>query len=224
VWNSPCLLCKGVAGLICVFVVFAQQPSPKEDGSIPSFGTTVVASSGLRGDIYLLPAGTDALPRFTHRQPVGTLYTTNLNIPPRDFREGFPGITDRVEWFAIDYTGRFWIEHPGRYRFALYSDDGSKLYLDRRLILDNDGVHLPSGCSATVELTSGIHTIRVSYFQGPRYHVALILAVARPGESWRIFDTRNFLPPVDMEQEATHSKESAKKPVRRIEGGSCGSQ
>ena len=25
------------------------------------------------------------------------------------FREGFPGITDRFEWFAIEYTGTFYV-------------------------------------------------------------------------------------------------------------------
>ena len=214
-----CSFCTGAAALVCVVLTLAQQPS-LESRSVPSFGTTVVASLGLRGEVYLLPVGTNALPRFRHRQPVGTIYTTSLNIPPRDFREGFPGLTDRIEWFAIDYTGRFWIEQAGRYRFALYSDDGSKLYLDHRLILDNDGVHPPSGCRATVEFTRGAHTIRVSYFQGPRYQVALILTVAKPGEPWRIFDTRDFLPPADAAG-ATNSGESSKKPVRKIEGGSC---
>lgn len=169
----------------------------------------------------MLPVGTDALPRFTHRQPVGTLYTTSLNIQPRDFREGFPGIIDRVEWFAIDYTGRFWIERRDRYQFALYSDDGSKLYLDHRLILNNDGVHPPSGCHATVELRRGVHTIRVSYFQGPRYQVALVLAVAKLGAPWHIFDTRDFLLPTDAAGEANNSGKSSKKLVRKIEGGNC---
>src|SRR5580658_1457173 len=27
----------------------------------------------------------------------------------QDYKQGFRGITRRTEWFAIDYTGRFWI-------------------------------------------------------------------------------------------------------------------
>jgi hypothetical protein len=212
-----------VAALAGVFLARAQAPSP-ESRSIPRFGTTVRASSGLRGEVYLLPVGTDSLPRFRHQQPVSTIYTTKLNVPPHDFREGFPGLTDRIEWFAIDYTGRFWIEHRGRYRFALSSDDGSKLYLDRHLMIDNDGLHPPSGCIALVELERGVHTIRVSYFQGPRYQVALILAVAKLGESWRVFDTRDFTPPTDLAGEETHAGEHTRKPVRKVEGGSCWAQ
>src|SRR5260370_27974768 len=42
---------------------------------------------------------------------------------PQDFLIGFPGITRRFEWFAVDYSGKFWIETPGLYRFRLVSDD-----------------------------------------------------------------------------------------------------
>ncbi len=80
---------------------------------------------------------------------MGTIYTTSLNVPPQDFEQGFPGVTNRFEWFAIDYSGRFWIENPGLYRFELTSDDGSKLYVDDRPVVDDDGAHPPQnrlGC------------------------------------------------------------------------------
>ena len=44
-------------------------------------------------------------------------------------------------------------------------------------------------------LESGVHRIRVSYFQGPREQVALVLKVAPPGEEFRIFSTDEFRPP-----------------------------
>ncbi len=45
-------------------------------------------------------------------------------------RLGFPGLTDRFEWFAMDYSGKFWIDRTGLYRFRLVSDDGAMLYVD----------------------------------------------------------------------------------------------
>jgi hypothetical protein len=197
------------------------QEAPPNRGSIPTFGTTVVVSSGLRGDVYLIPVDTDRLPRFKHLKPVGTIYTTTLDVPPTDFRQGFPGVTDRFEWFAIDYSGKFWIEQMGRYRFALTSDDGSQLYIDDRLIIDNDGIHPPSSCVASVELARGAHTIRVSYFQGPRYQVALILLVARPGDSWQLFDTTEFIPPSDSAASNISETDHHRKRVGRVEGGTC---
>jgi hypothetical protein len=47
-----------------------------------------------------------------------------------------------------------------------------------------------------VKLKAGVHDIQVSYFQGPRYQLALILAIApREEKDFRVFDMRKFLPP-----------------------------
>jgi hypothetical protein len=181
-----------IAASFCA--VRAQTPD-LPSAPITTFGVTVVDSVGLRGDIYLLRSNTEALPNFRKLKPVGSIYTSSLNIPPRSFREGFPAVTDRFEWFAIDYNGTFWIQDPGKYLFLLASDDGSKLYIDRKLVVDNDGVHAIQTEIGTVNLKPGPHQIRVSYFQGPREQVALVLGIARPGQQWRIFNTRDFLPP-----------------------------
>lgn len=159
----------------------------------------MVIPAGLRGDVYYIPPYTTKLPEFRWLKPVGSIYTTSLDVPPQNFLQGFPGVTERFEWFAIDYNGRFWIEKPGLYRFALTSDDGAMLYIDDELIVDNDGVHPPEVQRGRFRLTGGIHRIRVSYFQGPRDEVALILQVAGPGEEWRIFSTDEFKPPPNPE-------------------------
>jgi hypothetical protein len=178
----------------------AVSTEPAGDGVEARFGTTVVIPSGLRGQIYFLPDGTLTLPKFEKLEPVGTIYTNGLNIPPREFSEGFPGVTKRFEFFAIDYTGRFYVSKPGHYRFALASDDGSKLYIDGRLVIDNDGVHATLRMDTIVKLSGGIHHIRLSYFQGPRYEISLMLGVSGPGESGlRAFNTNEFRPPANPE-------------------------
>src|SRR5215831_19184956 len=177
-------------GLVLRSLTAQDQPSY-------TFGTTVVDLSGLEGRIYFLDPSTQKLPDFSHRHAVGSVYTTMLNVWPQPFSEGFPNITDRFEWFGIEYTGKFWVEIPGQYRFSLLSDDGAKLRIDGKLVINNDGVHAAFAASAAATLTRGSHSIRVDYFQGPRFTVALVLAIARPGEAWRIFDTRDFKPPND---------------------------
>lgn len=168
-----------------------------QDNPPYTFGTTVVSTTGFEGRIYLLKDRTSKLPRFDRMQSAGTIYTNTLNVWPQRFDEGFPGITDRIEWFAIDYHARFWIEREGEYRFSLLSDDGSRLSVDNKELVDNDGVHSASALSAKAVLTRGMHTIHVSYFQGPRFTVALVLAAAGPGAPWRIFNTDDFIPPVN---------------------------
>jgi hypothetical protein len=163
-----------------------------------TFGTTVTSSSGLRGDVYLLKPFTDQLPNFKRMKPVGSIYTTSLQIWPRSFEQGFPGVTNRFEWFAIDYNGRIWVETAGRYFFRLLADDGAKLYINDATVIDNDGIHPPATVEGSARLSRGVHKIRVSYFQGPRTNVALVLSVAGPDSTnWRIFDANHFLPPPD---------------------------
>jgi hypothetical protein len=196
-----------IAAIACLGLVLcrAQDLKPGQsptDGSIPTFGVTVVDNAGFRGQVYLIPEGSPWLPNFKKLKAIGTLYTSTLNIPSRDFTEGFPGITNRFEWFAIDYTGRFWIEKPGKYRFSLISDDGSKLYIDNKTVIDNDGEHGATEVTGTAKLSRGIHGIRVSYYQGPRAGIALIFRVAEPGDTeFRIFDMHEFRPPKGRDPE-----------------------
>jgi hypothetical protein len=181
--------------LCAIAVVCGTSFGQNTPEPVPTFGTTVVDTAGFRGTIYYLNPNTGILPdSFKRLKPKGTIYTRSLNVPPRHFTEGFPGVTKRFEWFAIDYTGAFWIERPGLYTFSLTSDDGSLLYIDDRLLIDNDRIHPPQTKDAQVELDRRAHTIRVSYFQGPRDEVALVLEVAGPGEALRVFSMDEFRP------------------------------
>ena len=183
---------------LCVIALWIAATAAGQE-PVASFGTTVVIPAGLRGQVYHIKHNTERLPDFSKLKPAGTIYTSSLNIPPQDFKQGFPGVTRRYEWFAIDYTGRFWIAKPGAYSFVLTSDDGAKLYIDDQVVVDNDGVHAPTDMSGSVALSEGIHRIRVSYFQGPRFLVALVLRVAPPEEPLRVFSTDEFKPPLHPE-------------------------
>lgn len=181
----------GLMACACAWSAQDEQP-------VAVFGTTVVIPSGLRGLVYHIHHGTKQLPEFEKMKPAGApIYTSSLNLPPQDFKQGFPGVTKRTEWFAIDYTGRFWITDPGRYTFALLSDDGAKLSIDDQLVVDNDGVHAPLEKTGAIELAAGIHRMRVSYFQGPKWQVALVLRVAGQGRELHVFSTDEFKPPPD---------------------------
>jgi len=132
------------------------------------------------------------LPKFGHMRPVGSIYTTSLNVWPRNFDEGFLNVTDQFEGFAIEYTGRFRLENSGHFGFSLLADNGAKLYLDNEVVNGNDGVHGARAVSGSATLTRGVHEIKVEYFQGPRFTVALVLAVSPPGKPWRIFNVAHF--------------------------------
>jgi hypothetical protein len=184
----------------CLLTLGTCFPAGAQDEPVAKFGTTIVINSGFRGLIYHIKRDSPRLPDFHKLKPAGPpIYTASLNVPPQSFRAGFPGVTKRFEWFAIDYTARFWTEKPGVYRFGLLSDDGSRMYVDDREIIDNDGIHFAMRRAGSVDLSAGIHQMRVSYFQGPRDEVALVLQVAGPGERFRIFSTDEFKPPANTD-------------------------
>jgi hypothetical protein len=205
---SIAVLIFGMRSLVLCFllfvtstaILFGQEPDQPASPP-PTFGTTVVLPAGLRGTVYLIPKDTAVLPDFERDavQRVGEIWTETLNIPPRHWRSGFPGLTKRFEWFAINYDGRFWIDKPGRYTFALISDDGSRLFLDDTPVIDNDCQHPPDLRISAVKLEGGGHRIRASYFQGPRDCLALVLAIAGPDQHWRVFSTKEFKPPPNPE-------------------------
>jgi hypothetical protein len=180
----------------CVLGLLSAQEKDQEEFR---FGTTVVIPAGLQGQIYYIHRLSKELPNFEKKKPVGTIYTTSLNLPTQSFHAGFPGVTNRTEGFAIDYTGKFWIENPGRYRFILTSDDGSRLYIDDELLINNDGMHPTLTKDGTALLAAGIHRIRVSYFQGPGFEIALVLKVQPPDAPARVFSTNDFKPPSTVE-------------------------
>jgi len=152
-----------------------------------NFGEKSWLEGALRGQIFFLPPQTRRLPDLKSLKPEGTIFARSLNVPGRDWQEGFPGITNRFEWFAIEYTGLIRAPHKGRYTLRLVSDDGSKLWVDEKLIVDNDGEHPATSRSGSVDLDDRQHVIRVQYFQGPRFAVALQLFCKAEGAPEKLF-------------------------------------
>jgi hypothetical protein len=73
-------------------------------------------------------------------------------------------LKNREDHFGLKFQGSITIPTSGDYMFYLLSDDGSKLYIDGKLIIDNDGFHGEVEKTGSVELSQGKHSIRVDYF------------------------------------------------------------
>jgi cytochrome c len=73
---------------------------------------------------------------------------------------------DYKDNFGLLATGYFFLEKDDNIVFQLSSDDGSKLWIDNQLIIDNDGPHGMAPKEAEIALRSGYHPIRIEYFQG----------------------------------------------------------
>jgi hypothetical protein len=66
--------------------------------------------------------------------------------------------------YALQFSGFIQIDEPGDYIFTTNSDDGSKLYIDNQLVVDNDGDHGVEQKKGAVKLTAGKHAIRIDHF------------------------------------------------------------
>jgi hypothetical protein len=159
-------------------VASAQPATGKMTGS-NMFGAQSGTPTALKGDVYWLPQSTTKLPDFDKLTPATTLWAEVLNAPKREFTEGFPGVdAKRLEYFGIRYTGQFVVAAAGDYTFKVFSKDGTKVYVDNALVLDNDGVlGSPVDKSGPVKLTAGQHSLRVDYFMAGKGQAALQLFV-----------------------------------------------
>lgn len=154
-----------------------------------SFGELEPVEGALVGQIYFLPEGTERLPDFSQLTPQETIYTATLDIPTRNFTECFPSLSNRIEWFGLNYTGLLRVRTPGLYALTLTSDDGSRLYLGSDIVIDNDFQHNTLTKSARIHLEAGDHPLTVAYFQGPRFEIALQLFITPPGQPEQVFDS-----------------------------------
>ncbi|MEQ1823907.1 MAG: alpha-L-fucosidase [Fimbriimonadaceae bacterium] len=74
------------------------------------------------------------------------------------------GMFSGKEYVGLIFHGAIEIKNTAMIRFSLNSDDGSRLYVDEKLVVDNDGLHGPETKIGDAPLAKGWHTIRVEYF------------------------------------------------------------
>jgi hypothetical protein len=114
----------------------------------------VPAGTGLRYRFY--KGSWTLMPDFSKLTPVFESVATDLNVESRQLRAD--------DWGMV-LEGDFKIDKAGEYNFYLTSDDGSKLYIDDRLIIDNDGDHSLLELKGATEMSAGSHKLRIDFFE-----------------------------------------------------------
>ena len=69
------------------------------------------------------------------------------------------------EDFSVTWLGKLVILRGGTYTFAIDSDDGSSVYVDQQLLIDNPGRHEAQRKTGTIALSRGDHDLFIKYFQ-----------------------------------------------------------
>jgi len=72
----------------------------------------------------------------------------------------------KQENFGLVFDGFISVPKDGIYTFYTNSDDGSRLLIGSKIVVDNDGGHGDQERSGTIGLLAGKHPIKVEFFQG----------------------------------------------------------
>lgn len=116
-------------------------------------------SQGIPTEVWTgKPSTGSVLPDFS---TLGTPTTSSVSTT------GF-GLSPPSGSGPISYRFRGILQVPdtGSFQFKTVSDDGSKLFINGALVVDNDGSHGPQTRTGTITLAKGYHAIEVQYFNG----------------------------------------------------------
>ena len=132
--------------------------------------TGIVAKGAIHDFQYRVYNGSwDKLPDFDKLKPVRT-GKAKTGIADTSFSKKRDG-------FGIVIEGSLQIEEPGNYTFDLGSDDGSRLIVNGKRVVDNDGVHGTKTEKGSVELEPGMADLRIEFFErGGGEHLSVYMS------------------------------------------------
>lgn len=169
------------------------QVNEGETTQINPFGSTQEMDNSLLAKVFEVPDNGNSVNEITDNQLGNDFYSKEINVPERSFSEGFPGITDRYEWFGIIYSGQITAPITGKYTFKITCDDGAVLWIDGEEVVNGDGVHPTKTYQGKILLEAGkTYNFLLKYFQGPRYHITLVLENKIPGEKTKLFNIDDY--------------------------------
>jgi beta-glucosidase len=111
--------------------------------------------------------------------PVVTRMDRNVNF---DFMGNSPAPGLGPDNFSVRWTGYLVPQEAGTFQLGFTGDDGYRLWLDGKLLVEDWGSHLPTTKMAEVKLQQGEkHTVKIEYFQASGGAVAkFVWSQAKP--------------------------------------------
>ena len=151
-WSGPDFEQQDIADAIVSSVTDTDTDTDSTD-SQTSTPATPTAVDGIAYEYY--EGAWTELPDFTTLTPVDTGIVTAFTLEPAQ--------TD--DFFAFRYTTRIDVPEDGSYTFFTRSDDGSQLFVNNQLIVDNDGLHAAVEKQGEIDLSAGLHDIVVTVME-----------------------------------------------------------
>lgn len=120
------------------------------------------------------------LPDFSVLTPYRTKFLSWLNY---DVTDGNWYGSQRPDNVGAVYRGLIYIPQDDVYTLYTESDDGSALYINGVMVVDNDGLHPMQERSGQIGLMAGYHQFRVEFFE--RTGQAGLKVLIRGGPFWK---------------------------------------
>jgi putative membrane-bound dehydrogenase-like protein len=97
------------------------------------------------------------------KRPLVSRVDAEINFPMTDKRFGGTRLSEN---FCVRWTGIVRCPSDGDYTFYTNSDDGSQLFVDGKLVVDNGGSHAMREKQGRARLSAGDHSLRLDFVQG----------------------------------------------------------
>lgn len=176
-------------GVEC-YILPASAKSVATTVKTPTSGTGQMTGGLFTTKVYTFSGNPASLNQINFSAPKSTYNSKMINIP-QDKKSALPTVlkqSNRTENVAIVWEGKMTVAAKKTYEFELISDDGSRLYIDNRLFIDNDGVHGANGIRKKITLTPGTHQIKVQYFQGLMNFIVQLKIRDSDSSAFEVFD------------------------------------
>lgn len=146
--------------------VLSWEPSGKTKEVVPAsvlFHKAAGGEQGLSAEYYRTEEGAEDFPDFPASK-TPDLKRVDKNINFESTQDNWPG-TQFKDFFYVRWTGSIRVPADGKYTFFLESDDGSRLFIDGKQVLDNGGAHAMEEVARELQLSAGEHALKIEFFE-----------------------------------------------------------
>lgn len=129
-----------------------------------------------------------------------TSKAANAGIMPKFDNISGADFANNRDNFGLVSEGFLLIEKENSYNFRIWSDDGSRVSINGKVILDNDGNHGTDYKEAAVTLAKGLHPFKIEYFQGEGGSYLSWNWKPSGSEMWTVIPAENIMHTADMQK------------------------
>ncbi|MFK4088022.1 PA14 domain-containing protein [Kribbella sp. NPDC020789] len=185
------------SGTAQVWQTTADAPTPHQTGTLTisngtagltlparSVTTLVLADQGLKGEYY------------ASRDLTGPVALNRLDSTVNfDWGPGTPSAAVPVDNFSVRWTGQVDVPAAATYSFITTTDDGVRLWVDGRLIVDAWTDHSKRDDTGSIALTAGKHAIKLEYYENG-YDAIAQLSWSSPTLARQVIPAARLIPAV----------------------------